>query len=100
MSKSGPVQTGTAEVVALLDLTVESLSAIDGADDRRIQFRNAITLANDLVDRVRASDPSAFPEHFSKRVVDARHCLTMGKPRECLVMFQSLQDDLKAFWTE
>ena len=99
MSTFGSVRHDAAEVVALLDLIVETLEALDTADDRSTRFRNAIRLANDLVDRVGAFDPAVFPERFTRRLLEGRHCLVMGKPRECLVAFRSLQDDLRTFRT-
>ena len=87
----------SAEVVALLDLAVEALSDLDGADDRMIRFREANRLLDELAEQVRSS---GLPDDVEDRVVDARHCLRMGKPRESLVLLQRLQDDLRSFWTE
>ena len=85
------------DVATALELAVAALVEIDSAPDRMHQFRKAMLLVDAVIHRVGITSPSDLPEEFGDLAGRARHCLNMGKPRECLFMFRRLQRDLIEF---
>ena len=80
-----------SEIGAALDVVIDTLSAFDLKDDPRGQVRRAA----DALDRVLSLTSEGSSPGFRDRVTKARHCLRMGKPRQCLKMVEELKADLQ-----
>ena len=83
------------EIVAALTLVIDTLAALDLKDNPLAQVRRA----DEALDRVLAmtapEGQEVSPPGFRQRVVAAKHCLRLGKPRECLKMIEQLRAELQ-----
>jgi GTP cyclohydrolase I len=95
MKATGKNPREASEIVAALDIAIETLAAFDLTGDRRAQARRAEQALDRILSLIGHDGRSDSLPGFRQRVAAARHCLTMGKPRECLRLVEELKTEMQ-----
>ena len=94
MKTTGRNRGKISEIVTDLDLVIATLGALDLKANPRAQVREAGEALDRIISLIGPEARPDLPPSLRARVIAAKHCLRMGKPRECLSMIEGLRAEV------